>query len=225
MMYRPPEMIDSYKRYKVDTKVDMWMLGCILYALCFFRHPFQDSQKLAITNAHYFIPDEARSRISEKMRDLIRILLCPNPAYRPNVTHLQHLLNNWEKLNGIKLPKEVIEIKEKQEGGSISPERPPHGGGGFAGDMGDHGRGGYGNNNEFSRGGGGGGGGGGDRKGDLTFEDIKRLQQKLREGKDKTSTHQFRNDFYREDDKEGPQERRVYDNQQEFNFEDESKGG
>ena len=88
MMYRPPEMIDSYKRYKVDTKVDIWMLGCILYALCFFRHPFQDSQKLAITNAHYFIPDEARSRISEKMRDLIRILLCPNPANRPNVTHL-----------------------------------------------------------------------------------------------------------------------------------------
>lgn len=27
MMYRPPEMIDLYKKYPVDTKVDIWMLG------------------------------------------------------------------------------------------------------------------------------------------------------------------------------------------------------
>ena len=27
MMYRPPEMIDQYKRYQVCTKVDIWMLG------------------------------------------------------------------------------------------------------------------------------------------------------------------------------------------------------
>ena len=33
MMYRPPEMIDQYQKYKVDTKVDIWMLGCVLFTL------------------------------------------------------------------------------------------------------------------------------------------------------------------------------------------------
>ena len=40
LMYRPPEMLDSYQGYNVGLKVDIWMLGCVLYALCFGRHPF-----------------------------------------------------------------------------------------------------------------------------------------------------------------------------------------
>ena len=35
MMYRPPEMIDKYLRYSVTTKVDIWMVGCVIYTLCF----------------------------------------------------------------------------------------------------------------------------------------------------------------------------------------------
>lgn len=27
MMYRPPEMIDQYQKYSVNTQVDIWMLG------------------------------------------------------------------------------------------------------------------------------------------------------------------------------------------------------
>lgn len=37
LMYRPPEMIDQYLQYTVDLKADIWMLGCILYTLCFAR--------------------------------------------------------------------------------------------------------------------------------------------------------------------------------------------
>lgn len=40
MMYRPPEMIDQYLKYRVDTKADIWMLGCVLFSLCFGFHPF-----------------------------------------------------------------------------------------------------------------------------------------------------------------------------------------
>ncbi len=43
MMYRPPEMCDPYLQYCVSTKVDVWMLGCVLYTLCFFKHPFAES--------------------------------------------------------------------------------------------------------------------------------------------------------------------------------------
>ena len=37
LMYRPPEMMDQYLGYQVDLKVDLWMLGCILYTLCYAR--------------------------------------------------------------------------------------------------------------------------------------------------------------------------------------------
>jgi len=40
LMYRPPEMIDRYLKYDVDLACDIWMLGCILFVLCFARHPF-----------------------------------------------------------------------------------------------------------------------------------------------------------------------------------------
>lgn len=85
MMYRPPEMIDQYQRYYVGTKVDIWMLGCVLYTLCFAKHPFQDAQKLAIVNAHYYIPEDDFKRIGTKLRDLIRLMLTPNPEKRPDI--------------------------------------------------------------------------------------------------------------------------------------------
>lgn len=78
-MYRPPEMIDQYLKYPVSIQSDIWMLGCILYTLCFAKHPFMDAQKLAIINAHYYIPDEDFERIDMKMRDFIRLLLTPDP--------------------------------------------------------------------------------------------------------------------------------------------------
>lgn len=40
-MYRPPEMIDLYLKYEVSEKVDIWMLGCVVYVMCFYVHPFQ----------------------------------------------------------------------------------------------------------------------------------------------------------------------------------------
>jgi AP2-associated kinase len=36
LMYRPPEMIDRYKRFIVTFQADIWMLGCVLFTLCFF---------------------------------------------------------------------------------------------------------------------------------------------------------------------------------------------
>jgi serine/threonine protein kinase len=67
-MYRPPEMTDIYQRYKVDEKVDIWMLGCVLYTMCFYVHPFQDASKLAIVQASFKIPSQRVTfRISFKI--------------------------------------------------------------------------------------------------------------------------------------------------------------
>lgn len=55
-MYRAPEMLDLWSNYPIDEHSDMWALGCLLFALNFGQHPFQDSNKLAITNANYNLP-------------------------------------------------------------------------------------------------------------------------------------------------------------------------
>lgn len=55
-MYRTPEMIDTWNNYEIGKAVDVWALGCILYTLCYKKHPFEDSAKLAILNANFSIP-------------------------------------------------------------------------------------------------------------------------------------------------------------------------
>ncbi len=98
LMYRPPEMMDQYLGFTVNLKVDIWMLGCILYSLCFHKHPFQDSQSLAIINAHYYFPAPSEfPHISPKMKDFIRTMLTPNPIYRPSIFDIEHTINNFEK--------------------------------------------------------------------------------------------------------------------------------
>jgi AP2-associated kinase len=56
MMYRPPEMIDKFKRWNVNTKADIWMIGCVAFTMIFAEHPFKDAQKLAICSANYNFP-------------------------------------------------------------------------------------------------------------------------------------------------------------------------
>jgi AP2-associated kinase len=43
LMYRPPEMLDQYSKFDIDFKADIWMIGCILYTLCYAKHPFMDA--------------------------------------------------------------------------------------------------------------------------------------------------------------------------------------
>ena len=97
-MYRPPEMIDEYCNYIVDTKVDIWSLGCILYTILFKCHPFQDAQKLTIIKADYYIPKES-SNYSIKILDLIMYMLTPNPSLRPNINQILNILTNYKNMN------------------------------------------------------------------------------------------------------------------------------
>lgn len=57
-MYRSPEVLDLYQNYPIGPSQDIWALGCILIYLCYGRHPFEDSAKLAIVNANYRLPKE-----------------------------------------------------------------------------------------------------------------------------------------------------------------------
>lgn len=56
-MYRAPEMLDTWNNHAITCQADIWALGCVLYLLCFNRHPFEDSAKLRIINGNYTIPE------------------------------------------------------------------------------------------------------------------------------------------------------------------------
>ena len=100
-MYRPPEMCDPYLGYYVSNKVDMWQLGGIIFTLMFFRHPFVDCSKMGIVNASYIWPID--SQYSNKMENLVRNLLTPNPVLRPSCIELDNILTNWHNFSHLPL--------------------------------------------------------------------------------------------------------------------------
>lgn len=76
-------------------------LGCVLYTLCFFKHPFVDGQKLGISQAQYTIPNQ--STYSAKLMDLIRHMLTPDPVCRPSSLDVLNILINWNRIQQIPL--------------------------------------------------------------------------------------------------------------------------
>lgn len=58
-MYRAPEQLDTWENRLIGPKTDIWALGCILYVLCFQKHPFDDSAKLRIINGNYTLPSNS----------------------------------------------------------------------------------------------------------------------------------------------------------------------
>lgn len=111
LMYRPPEMCDLYLGFKINTQVDMWMLGCVAFTLMFFKHPFHESSKLSIVNASFFWPDD--SKYSEKLENLVRNLITPNPDLRPTAAALKEILDNWEHVKKIDLNPSAHAIKQE----------------------------------------------------------------------------------------------------------------
>ena len=51
------------------------MLGCVAFTMCFYNHPFLECSKLAISKGKYIFPH--KHKYSEKMCDLIRLMLTP----------------------------------------------------------------------------------------------------------------------------------------------------
>lgn len=80
-MYRPPEMLDLYQNLPINHAMDIWALGCMLYTMCYLRHPFEDSAKLRIINANYSIPEDDQEYMI--LHDLIRAMLKLDPRERP----------------------------------------------------------------------------------------------------------------------------------------------
>eukprot|EP00929_Paragymnodinium_shiwhaense_P032453 TRINITY_DN1797_c0_g2_i1.p1 TRINITY_DN1797_c0_g2~~TRINITY_DN1797_c0_g2_i1.p1 ORF type:complete len:756 (+),score=142.34 TRINITY_DN1797_c0_g2_i1:113-2380(+) len=127
MMYRPPEMVDFYHCFAITTKVDIWMLGCILFTLMFYRHPFQDESPLAIANARYHLPSSPT--YSDKLVDLVHWLLAQDPSDRPTALELLGVVENFTQNVPLPLPAKVVEKRDTHrrlyEGKGPSPKSSP----------------------------------------------------------------------------------------------------
>lgn len=98
LIYRPPELIDLYANREISSKVDLWMVGCILYLLLFKVHPFQNDQNslLSIINGSFTIP--YHSKYSKRIISILLLTLNKNPQKRLDSTTLLFILENYADL-------------------------------------------------------------------------------------------------------------------------------
>ena len=97
-MYRAPEMLDTWSNFPINQAVDIWAAGLVLYAVCFNKHPFEDSNKLAIVNGNYRIPS-ADSRY-KTFHPLINAMLSLDPRSRPTAPQLLDQVSTIAETHG-----------------------------------------------------------------------------------------------------------------------------
>ncbi|KAG1461898.1 hypothetical protein G6F46_004674 [Rhizopus delemar] len=87
MPYRAPELYDIKTGSVLDEKVDIWSLGCTLFAAAYGQNPFEisanemgGSMVLSILNGNYKFPPN--DLYSEDFKELIKCLLMVEPNER-----------------------------------------------------------------------------------------------------------------------------------------------
>ncbi|EUC44470.1 hypothetical protein COCMIDRAFT_6255 [Bipolaris oryzae ATCC 44560] len=105
MPYRAPELFDVKTGSVIDTKVDIWSLGCTLYACLVGKSPFEarsdetgGSLSICVLGGDWRFPDEGIQRgkqkanpedaISDSVKEVVRKCLRLEPSERPDVDEL-----------------------------------------------------------------------------------------------------------------------------------------
>jgi serine/threonine kinase 16 len=90
MSYRAPELFDVKTNVELNEKVDIWSLGCTLYAMAYGSPPFDNSISeqggsiaLAVLNAQFRFPEQ--DKYSPEFKDLISFMLKVDPKERPDI--------------------------------------------------------------------------------------------------------------------------------------------
>ncbi|KAL5290187.1 GAK family protein [Megaselia abdita] len=101
-IYRPPEIIDIWSNYPIGPSLDVWALGCILYFLCFQKHPFENNSILYITNGNFQIPKDNPTLLSNSQcfHSFLRECLEVNPDKRIDINHLSTNFEHVAKSTG-----------------------------------------------------------------------------------------------------------------------------
>ncbi|KAF2253333.1 serine/threonine protein kinase-like protein [Trematosphaeria pertusa] len=113
MPYRAPELFDVKTGSVIDTKVDIWSLGCTLYACLVGKSPFEarsdetgGSLSMCVLGGDWRFPDEGRGKkkvgegeIAESVKEVVRRCLKVEPSERPDVDELVKLVE--EVIDGL----------------------------------------------------------------------------------------------------------------------------
>lgn len=111
MPYRAPELFDVKTGSVIDTKVDIWSLGCTLYACLVGKSPFEarsdetgGSLSICVLGGDWRFPDEGPQRgkqkqnaeetISDPVKEVVRRCLKVEPSERPDVDELISIVEN-----------------------------------------------------------------------------------------------------------------------------------
>jgi serine/threonine kinase 16 len=114
MPYRAPELFDVKTGSTIDTKVDIWSLGCTLYACLVGKSPFEmrsdetgGSLNICILSGDWRFPDEGAggkkkatnqtgqsedNGINEGIREVVRVCLKVEPVERPDIDQLTEIV-------------------------------------------------------------------------------------------------------------------------------------
>ena len=86
--YLSPELCDELP---YNDKSDVWALGCILYELCTFKHPFNaQCQASLVLKIIQNTPDPISNIYSDDLKKLINIILDKNHLTRPSCYEILH---------------------------------------------------------------------------------------------------------------------------------------
>lgn len=104
MPYRAPELFDVKTGSTIDTKVDIWSLGCTLYACLVGKSPFEarseetgGSLSLCVLGGDWRFPDEGQrgkgkaspeESVSDSVKNVVRGCLKVEPSERPDIDEL-----------------------------------------------------------------------------------------------------------------------------------------
>ena len=80
--YRPPELFEVGSSSTLDTRTDVWSLGCTLFALAFGRVCFGGTATSAMSGR---IPFPADSPYTSSLQPLISEMLAIDMSKRPDV--------------------------------------------------------------------------------------------------------------------------------------------
>lgn len=127
LQYRSPEMIDLWRGHRIDQSADVWALGVLLYYLCYFRLPF-DETKLAILNSQLVFP--AVPSYDSNILESIRHCLVSDPTKRWSVFHLAvHLQKSFPNLtvslSGVTVPIKLVQQPLVTSVAPLSPSSDP----------------------------------------------------------------------------------------------------
>ncbi|KAJ4477434.1 Pkinase-domain-containing protein [Lentinula aciculospora] len=105
MAYRAPELFDVKTGTMLDEKVDIWSLGCLLFAMAYSHSPFENTQiteqggsiAMAVLNAQYKHPRGSEGRYSNGLKEMIDRMLKVDPVERPGVAEVLRMCESVER--------------------------------------------------------------------------------------------------------------------------------